>query len=92
MHSHLHFLTQIRITMDWRNFGVTKQLDSKMARSINAMVCSDKFNTDSYKSLWKENARNQESMIGSVIYEKHLLYMIFPNLSEEMVDIEMKIS
>ena len=31
-------------------------------------------------------------MIGSVIYEKHLLYMIFPNLSEEMVDIEMKIS
>ena len=56
------------------------------------MVCSDKFNTDSYKSLWKENARNQESMIGSVIYEKHLLYMIFPNLSEEMVDIEMKIS
>ena len=80
--------------MDWRNFGVTKHLDSKMARSIKVfdMVCSDKFNTDSYKSLWKENARNQESMIGSVIYEKHLLYMIFPNLSEEMVDIEMKIS
>ena len=65
-----------------------------MAWSIKVfdMVCSDKFKTDSYKSLCKENARNQESMIGSVIYEKHLLYMIFPNLSEEMVDIEMKIS
>lgn len=80
--------------MDWRNFGETNHLDSKKVRSIKVfdMVCSDKFNTDPYKSLWKENARIQESMIGSVIYEKHLLYMIFPNLSEEMVDIEMKIS